>query len=62
MQNREELRQKGCRTNKKTMWERGKNIIFGKGGGGLNIVSGPKNRQTLTVTLPTSAYVYRLTS
>ncbi len=44
MQNREELRQKGHDGSQKmTSRERGKNIIFRRGGG-INIVFGPKYR------------------
>jgi hypothetical protein len=58
MQNREELRQKGHDGSKKmTCHERGKNIIFRKGGWGINIFFGPKygpllpsNRKKPTLT------------
>jgi hypothetical protein len=44
MQNREELRQKGPKGSQETTCrERGKNIIFRRGGG-INIVFGPKYR------------------
>ncbi len=44
MQNREEFRQKGHDGSRKTTCrERGKNIIFRRGGG-INIVFGPKYR------------------
>jgi hypothetical protein len=44
MQNREELREKGHDGSQKTAChERGKNIIFRRGGG-MNIVFGPKYR------------------
>jgi hypothetical protein len=39
MQNREELRLKGHGRSRKTMYcESGQNIMFGKGGGNINIV------------------------
>jgi hypothetical protein len=45
MQNREELRQKGHDGSRKTKCrERGKKYHFQKGGGGINIVFGPKYR------------------
>jgi hypothetical protein len=45
MQNWEELRQKGHDGSRKTTCsERGENIIFRRGGGGINIVFGPKYR------------------
>jgi hypothetical protein len=48
MQNRDELRQKGYDGSRKTMCpERGKNIIFRRGGG-LNIVFRPKFRPLST--------------
>ncbi len=54
MQNREELRQKGHDGSRKmTCRERGKNIIFRRGGGGINIVFGPKYRP-----LPHRYYTY----
>jgi hypothetical protein len=44
MQNKEELREKGHNGSRKmTYRERGKNIIFRRGGG-INIVFGPKYR------------------
>jgi hypothetical protein len=44
MQNREELMQKGDNGSRKTTCrERGKNVIFRRGGG-INIVFGPKYR------------------
>jgi hypothetical protein len=44
MRNREELRQIEYNRSQKMMsHERGKNIIFGKGGG-MNIIFGPKYR------------------
>jgi hypothetical protein len=51
MQNREELRQKGHdRSRKTTCRERGKNIIFRRGGG-INIVFGPKYRPLYIIGL-----------
>jgi hypothetical protein len=45
MQNREELRKKGLVGSRKTTCrERGKKYHFQKGGGGKNIVFGPKYR------------------
>jgi hypothetical protein len=48
MQNREEFRQKGHDESRKmTCPERGKKYHFQKGGGGINIVFGPKYRPLL---------------
>ncbi len=45
MQNREELQQKGHDGSRKTTCrERGKKYHFQRGGGGINIVFGPKYR------------------
>jgi hypothetical protein len=48
MQNREELRQKGYDSSRKTtLRERGGKLNFQKGGGGIIIVFGPKYRLLL---------------
>jgi hypothetical protein len=45
MQNMEEIRQKGQNGSRKTTCrERGENYHFQKGGGGINIIFGPKYR------------------
>jgi hypothetical protein len=44
MQNKEELRQKGNDRSRKTMCRQGGKISFAEGGGGINIVFGPKYR------------------
>ncbi len=47
MQNREELRKKGHDGSRKTTSREGEKISFSEGGGGINIVFGPKYRPLL---------------
>jgi hypothetical protein len=52
MQNREELRQKGHDGSRKTTCrKRGKKLLFSEGGGGINIIFGPKYRLLLKLLL-----------
>jgi hypothetical protein len=59
MQDIEELRQKGQNGSRKTTCrERGKNIIFRRGGG-INIVFGPKYRPLRVTMTPLKAHVFQ---